>query len=92
MKDMIEYYFSTLSNFIWGVTVINDDKIKVTGKVVDILPGEKFKIAISENKEVIGYLSGRMKKNYIKILLDDVVDVELSVYDLSKGRITYRYV
>ena len=75
-----------------GVTVINDDKIKVTGKVVDILPGEKFKIAISENKEVIGYLSGRMKKNYIKILLDDVVDVELSVYDLSKGRIIYRYV
>ena len=74
------------------VTLINDDKIKVTGKIVDILPGEKFKISVSDNMEVIGYLSGRMKKNHIKILLDDVVDVELSVYDLSKGRIIYRYV
>ena len=74
------------------VTLINDDKIKVTGKIVDILPGEKFKISVSDNMEVIGYLSGRMKKNHIKILLGDVVDVELSVYDLSKGRIIYRYV
>lgn len=89
---MIEYYFSTLSNFIYSeVKLISDDKIKVTGKVVDILPGEKFKISISENREVMGYLSGRMKKNHIKILLDDVVDVELSIYDLSKGRIIYRY-
>lgn len=64
----------------------------MTGKVIDILPGEKFVILISDNKEVIGYLSGKMKKHQIKILLGDTVDVELSVYDLSKGRIVYRYV
>ena len=72
------------------VTLINEDKIKVQGIVVDVMPGEKFKISLG-NTEVIGYVSGRMKKNHIKILLGDRVDVELSIYDLSKGRIIYRY-
>lgn len=56
------------------------------------MPGEKFKISVKNDSTVIGYLSGRMKKNHIKILLGDTVDVELSIYDLSKGRIIYRYV
>lgn len=72
--------------------ISSNDKIKITGVVVDIMPGEKFKISVKNDSTVIGYLSGRMKKNHIKILLGDTVDVELSIYDLSKGRIIYRYV
>jgi translation initiation factor IF-1 len=68
------------------------DKIKVQGRVIEILPSEKFKVLLSNGTEVIGYLSGKMKKNHIRILLEDKVDLELSVYDLSKGRIVYRYV
>ena len=59
--------------------------------MVDILPGEKFKILLENNTEVIGYLSGRIKKNHIKILMEDIVDIELSIYDLSMGRIVYRH-
>jgi len=68
------------------------DKIKVQGRIIEILPSEKFKVLLSNGTEVIGYLSGKMKKNHIRILLEDKVDLELSVYDLSKGRIVYRYV
>ena len=67
------------------------DKIEVEGTVVEALPGMMFRVELDNNQEVLAYLSGKMRKYYIRILLGDRVRVELSPYDLGKGRITYRY-
>lgn len=69
-------------------------KLKVRGKVVDVLPDTKFRVSIDvkgEEKIIDGYISGKMRMNYIKLIQGDEVDVEISPYDLTKGRITYRY-
>jgi len=67
-----------------------EDGIKLDGKVIDLLPNAMFKVQMNLSNIVIGYISGRMRKNDIKILLGDTVEVEFSPYDLSKGRITRR--
>jgi translation initiation factor IF-1 len=66
--------------------------IKVKGQVVEKLPDSKFrvKLDLENNPVILAYLSGKMKMNYIKIDVGDVVDVELSPYDLTKGRVVYR--
>ncbi|MCB0217255.1 MAG: translation initiation factor IF-1 [Caldilineae bacterium] len=69
----------------------NEDKIEVEGVVMEALPNTMFKVKLDNDHEVLAYLSGRMKKYYIKVLLGDRVQVELSPYDLTRGRITYRY-
>jgi len=68
-----------------------DDKIEVEGKVVELLPNTQFKVELDNGHQVLAYLSGRMRKYYIRILLGDRVRVEMSTYDLERGRITYRY-
>ena len=68
--------------------------VKVRGTVLETLPGTKFKIGINvKDKDyvVFAYISGKMRMNYIKLLVGDQVDLEISPYDLTKGRITYRY-
>jgi translation initiation factor IF-1 len=68
----------------------NKDTIELDGKVVEILPGGKFKVEL-ENKHIVeAHVSGKIRMNYIKILPGDTVKVELSPYDLTRGRITYR--
>lgn len=67
------------------------DKIKVEGKVIEALPGTKFRVMLDNDHEVLAYLSGKMRRHYIRILLGDRVTLEMSPYDLSQGRITYRY-
>ncbi|MFA6992331.1 MAG: translation initiation factor IF-1 [Candidatus Gracilibacteria bacterium] len=67
-----------------------EDVIEVQGVVLDALPNTEFKIKLDDNREITARLSGRMRMNYIKILPGDRVTVELSIYDLNKGRITYR--
>lgn len=68
------------------------DKIKVEGVVIEALPGTQFRVKLEENDhEILAYLSGKMRRYYIRILLGDRVTVEMSPYDLSRGRITYRY-
>ncbi len=67
------------------------DKIEVEGTVVEALPGMMFRVELDNAQTVLAYLSGKMRKYYIRILLGDRVRVELSPYDLEKGRITYRY-
>ncbi|MBE8182472.1 MAG: translation initiation factor IF-1 [Candidatus Portiera sp.] len=64
--------------------------IKVVGKVIDKMPNAMFKIQLKNNRELIATLSGKMRKNYIRILPGDEVTVEVSPYDISKGRIVYR--
>jgi translation initiation factor IF-1 len=68
------------------------DKIEVEGTVVEALPGTQFRVQLDDQgPEVLAYLSGKMRKYYIRILLGDRVKVEMTPYDLTKGRITYRY-
>lgn len=68
----------------------NEDKIQVEGMVVEALPGTQFRVRLDNGHEVLAYLSGKMRKYYIRILLGDRVKVEMSPYDLTRGRITYR--
>lgn len=67
-----------------------DDVIEVEGKVVDVLPGGKFKVELENKVTVIATVSGKIRMNYIRILPGDTVTLELSTYDLKQGRITYR--
>ena len=67
------------------------DKIELEGTVVEALPSTQFRVRLDDGHEVLAYLSGKMSKFYIRILLGDKVKVELTPYDLGKGRITYRY-
>jgi translation initiation factor IF-1 len=69
----------------------SSDKIEVRGTVVDCLPGTQFRVKLDNDYQVLAYLSGKMRKYYIRVLLGDRVLVELSPYDLTRGRITYRY-
>ncbi len=68
-----------------------EDKITVEGKIVEALPGTQFRVKLDNDHVVLAYLSGRMRKYYIRILLGDRVRVEMSPYDLSRGRIVYRH-
>ncbi len=67
-----------------------EDKIQMEGTIVEALPGTQFRVKLENGHEVLAYLSGRMRKYYIRILLGDRVRVEVSPYDLSRGRIVYR--
>ncbi|RIL06781.1 translation initiation factor IF-1 [bacterium] len=68
-----------------------EDKLEIEGVVTEALPNTMFKVRLDNGHEVLAYLSGRMKKYYIKVLLGDRVRVELTPYDLTRGRITYRH-
>lgn len=68
-----------------------DDKLYVDGIVEEALPNTMFRVRLENGQTILGYLSGKMRKNYIRVLLGDKVRVELSPYDLERGRITYRY-
>ncbi|RMD50817.1 MAG: translation initiation factor IF-1 [Ignavibacteria bacterium] len=65
--------------------------IKVDGVVTETLPNATFKVKLDNGHEILAHISGKMRMHYIKILVGDKVSVELSPYDLNKGRITYRY-
>jgi translation initiation factor IF-1 len=65
--------------------------IKVDGVITDTLPNAMFKVSLENGHTILAHISGKMRMNFIKILVGDKVTVELSPYDLSKGRITYRY-
>ena len=67
-----------------------DDVIEFEGEVVDTLPNTLFKVRLENGHEIIAHISGKLRKNYIRILTGDKVKVEMTPYDLSKGRITYR--
>ena len=71
--------------------MVKEGKVEVMGTVVEALKGTKFRVELENGHEIIGYLSGKMRRYYIRLLLGDRVKVELSPYDLDRGRITYRY-
>ena len=69
-----------------------DDVIEVKGKVIDTLPNAMFKVELENGAVILAHVSGKIRMHYIRILPGDRVTVELSPYDLTKGRITYRYI
>ncbi len=68
-----------------------EDAIEVMGTVIETLPNAMFRIELENKHKVLAHLSGRMRKYFIRILPGDRVQLELSPYDLSRGRITYRF-
>lgn len=87
-------YNSPLQFFLNGLTQIlmakKDDIIEFEGEVIDTLPNTLFKVRLENGHEIIAHISGKMRKHYIRILTGDKVKVEMTPYDLTKGRITYR--
>ena len=67
------------------------DVIELGGKVLEALPNAMFKVELENGHQILAHISGKMRMHYIKILPGDKVMVELSVYDLNRGRITYRF-
>ncbi len=68
-----------------------EEKIEVEGTVVEALPNTQFMVELENGHQVLAYLSGKMRKFYIRILLGDRVKVEMSPYDMNRGRIVYRH-
>jgi translation initiation factor IF-1 len=68
-----------------------EEKLEVEGVVVEALPNTQFTVELDNGHRVLAYLSGKMRRYYIRILLGDRVRVEMTPYDLTRGRITYRY-
>jgi translation initiation factor IF-1 len=67
------------------------EKLVLDGKIVEALPNTSFRVELENGHTVLAYLSGKMRKFYIRVLLGDRVKVELSPYDLERGRMIYRY-
>ena len=68
-----------------------EEKIEMEGEIVEALPNTMFRVKLDNDHEVLGHISGKMRMHYIRILPGDKVQVELTPYDLTRGRITYRY-
>ena len=71
-------------------SIKKSNAIEVSGKVLDVLPGGKYRVELENKHTVIAHVSGKIRMNYIRILPGDTVTIELSEYDLTQGRITYR--
>jgi translation initiation factor IF-1 len=70
---------------------VKEETVEVEGEVVEALPNTMFKVQLDSGHEVLAHISGKMRMHYIRILPGDRVTVELSPYDLNRGRITYRF-
>ena len=68
-----------------------EDVLEVAGTISDLLPNAMFKVKLDNDHEVLAHTSGRMRKNRIRVLAGDRVNVEMTPYDLTKGRITFRF-
>jgi translation initiation factor IF-1 len=70
---------------------MGNDKLELEGTVVEALPNTQFLVELDNGHRILAYLSGKMRKNYIRILLGDRVKLEMTPYDMNRGRITYRF-
>ena len=71
--------------------MVKEEALKFTGSVIELLPNAMFKVKLENNHEVLAHTSGKIRKNRIRVLVGDKVDVEMTPYDLTKGRIIYRH-
>jgi translation initiation factor IF-1 len=74
-----------------GVSLAKEDLIEMHGKVEEVLPDSRFRVTLDNGHSLVAYSAGKMRKHHIRILAGDKVSLELSPYDLSKGRITFRH-
>ena len=74
-----------------GATLAKEDAIELEGTVLEALPNAMFKVELENGHTILAHISGKMRMHYIKILPGDKVKVEMTPYDLSKGRISFRY-
>lgn len=88
MKDLLFWQESLV---LAKTAMSKEDSIEVTASVIEALPNATFKVELENKHLVLARISGKMRKNFIKILPGDRVLVELSPYDLTRGRIVYRY-
>lgn len=78
------------SDIIWTV-MAKEELLEMRGHVMELLPNAMFRVKLENDHEILGHTAGKMRKNRIRVLVGDEVLVELTPYDLSKGRITYRF-
>ena len=71
--------------------MIKEEPLELQGTVSQVLPGTMFRVALANGHEVLAHISGRMRRNFIRISVGDRVNVEMSAYDLGKARITFRH-
>ena len=74
-----------------GEGMTKEDLIEFSGTVTEVLPNAMFRVKLENDHEILAHTSGRMRKNRIRVLTGDRVTVEMTPYDLSRGRITYRF-
>ena len=87
----VVYAVAVCSTYRKWCVVKREDAIELEGTVVEPLPNAMFKVELENGHTVLAHISGKIRMNYIRILPGDKVVLELSPYDLSRGRITYRY-
>ena len=71
--------------------MVKEESLEFTGVFLEILPNAMFKVKLENDHEVLAHTSGKLRKNRIRVLVGDKVDVEMTPYDLTKGRIVYRH-
>ena len=71
--------------------MVKEESLEFTGVVLELLPNAMFKVKLENDHEVLAHSSGKLRKNRIRVLVGDKVDVEMTPYDLTKGRIVYRH-
>ena len=90
IKSNAQAVFCAVWHVVGGNNLSKEDVIEVEGKVIETLPNTTFRVELENGHQVLAHISGKLRMNYIKILPGDKVKLELSPYDLSKGRITWR--
>ena len=71
--------------------MVKEESLEFTGVVLELLPNAMFKVKLENDHEVLAHTSGKLRKNRIRVLVGDKVDVDMTPYDLTKGRIVYRH-
>ena len=85
--------FSTAGcGFLFRKTMAKEDLIEMSGQVLEVLPDARYRVKLDNGHELVAYTNGKMRKHHIRILAGDKVSLELSPYDLTKGRITFRHI
>jgi translation initiation factor IF-1 len=80
------------SIFHGGMLMAKEELIEMNGVVLEVLPGSRFRVQLDNGHDLVAYSAGKMRKHHIRILAGDKVSLELSPYDLSKGRINFRHI
>jgi translation initiation factor IF-1 len=75
-----------------GALVAKEELLEMTGVVMEVLPDSRYRVTLDNGHDLVAYSAGKMRKHHIRILAGDRVSLEMSPYDLSKGRITFRYI